>query len=145
MINQILPTKDQYKILNISKSSSTTLTNTQITKAYRKQAVTTHPDKNNGNTEAFFVGGFVLYTHSAFRHNDYEQSCGLGQGGIWRCPTTPITSIGAGDTGDLNTLLSTSTKASSSSYYCLVVVLRVMLLVLNSVRSLVITFIDKYE
>jgi DnaJ family protein B protein 4 len=53
MINQILSTKDYYKILNISKSTSTTLTSTQITKAYRKQAVITHPDKNNGNREAF--------------------------------------------------------------------------------------------
>jgi DnaJ-class molecular chaperone len=52
MINQILSTKDQYKILNISKSTSTTLTNAQITKAYCKQVVITHPDNNNGNTEA---------------------------------------------------------------------------------------------
>ena len=70
IIQQILETNDYYQILNLPKpiktskftsytssststSSTTTLTQTQITKAYRKQAVLTHPDKNNGNREAF--------------------------------------------------------------------------------------------
>jgi hypothetical protein len=61
--------------------------------------------------------GFVLRAPSTFRHNDDRQSRGLGQGGQWRCPTPPITPIGVGDTGDLNTLTSTSTKASPTSYY----------------------------
>lgn len=59
-IQKILKSNDYYEILNLSKpsnnkssTSTTTLTKTQITKAYRKQAVLTHPDKNNGNRQAF--------------------------------------------------------------------------------------------
>ena len=52
-IEEIIQSTDLYKILSLDKSQKSSLTSIQITKAYRRRAVLTHPDKCNGDRRAF--------------------------------------------------------------------------------------------
>ena len=52
-MEQIIQSTDLYQILSLDKSQKASLTSTQITKAYRRRAVLTHPDKCNGDRRAF--------------------------------------------------------------------------------------------
>jgi DnaJ-class molecular chaperone len=53
IIQEIIQSTDLYHILSLDKSKRSSLTSTQITKAYRRRAVLTHPDKLNGDRRAF--------------------------------------------------------------------------------------------
>jgi DnaJ-class molecular chaperone len=53
LIEEIINSTDLYQILSLDKSEKSTLTSMQITKAYRRRAVRTHPDKLNGDRRAF--------------------------------------------------------------------------------------------
>lgn len=52
-MEEIINSTDLYQILSLDKSKRSSLTSTQITKAYRRRAVQTHPDKLNGDRRAF--------------------------------------------------------------------------------------------
>ena len=53
IIEEIVSCSDLYDILSIDKSEISSITSIQITKAYRRRAVLTHPDKLNGDRRAF--------------------------------------------------------------------------------------------
>ena len=53
LIEKLIKTTDLYEILSLDKSQKASLTSIQITKAYRRRAVLTHPDKLNGDRRAF--------------------------------------------------------------------------------------------
>lgn len=52
-ITDILKSSCLYEILGLDASQKSSITAIQIKKAYRKRAVQTHPDKNNGDRRAF--------------------------------------------------------------------------------------------
>jgi DnaJ-class molecular chaperone len=52
-IEHIIQSTDLYTILSLDKSQMASLTSIQITKAYRRRAVLTHPDKCDGDRRAF--------------------------------------------------------------------------------------------
>ncbi len=52
-IEEIINSTCLYQILSLDSSQKSTLTAIQITKAYRRRAVKTHPDKLNGDRRAF--------------------------------------------------------------------------------------------
>jgi DnaJ-class molecular chaperone len=52
-ITSILESSCLYEILGLDASQKSSITAIQIKKAYRKRAVQTHPDKNNGDRRAF--------------------------------------------------------------------------------------------
>lgn len=52
-ITSVLESSCLYEILGLDASQKSSITAIQIKKAYRKRAVQTHPDKNNGDRRAF--------------------------------------------------------------------------------------------
>ncbi|MEC7879815.1 MAG: DnaJ domain-containing protein, partial [Bacteroidota bacterium] len=82
--------QDYYEILGISKSASSS----EIKKAYRKEAIKYHPDKNPGDktAEANFKKAAEAYEilsdpdkksrYDQFGHNAFEGAGGFGAGGM---------------------------------------------------------------
>jgi DnaJ-class molecular chaperone len=53
IVEDILTHEDYYHVLGLDKTSAKATTQNEITKAYRKRAVQTHPDKTGGDRRAF--------------------------------------------------------------------------------------------
>ncbi|GFH51241.1 hypothetical protein CTEN210_07717 [Chaetoceros tenuissimus] len=53
LIEEIIQSQDLYHILNLDKGQKLSYTSVEITKAYRRRCVLTHPDKLNGDRRAF--------------------------------------------------------------------------------------------
>lgn len=53
LIEEIIQSQDLYHILNLDKGQKSSYTSVEITKAYRRRCVLTHPDKLNGDRRAF--------------------------------------------------------------------------------------------
>ena len=53
LIEEIIQSQDLYHILNLDKGQKSSYTSVEITKAYRRRCVVTHPDKLNGDRRAF--------------------------------------------------------------------------------------------
>ena len=61
---------DYYHVLGLDKNSAASLTSAQITKAYRKRAVQTHPDKTDGDRRAFDI---VAEAYDVLSDDDKKQ------------------------------------------------------------------------